>query len=106
MRVNVDEALVLPTVTAIVRLPAATLGIVILAVKVPVEDVVILAGLVAIAAPSIFTVTDVFTGKPFPVIVTTVPTGPLVGDSVIEAAPGIVNVAVPIFPASSVAATI
>jgi hypothetical protein len=77
------------------------------AVNVPVELVVTLAGLVVIAAPSSFTLTAVLAAKPLPVIVTILPTEALVGESVILSAaePSVENVAVPSLPEASVTIT-
>lgn len=106
MRVNVAVAVLVPTVAEIEWLPVAMLGIVIVAVKAPVEVVVMLAGLVAIALPSSFMVTAILASKLLPVTVTAVPIKPLVGERVIDVAPCTVNVAVPTLPVSSVAVTV
>ncbi len=103
---SVAVAVSAPTLAVITWLPVDMLGIVMVAVKLPVEVVVMLVGLVAILLLSRLMVTDVFGAKLLPVIVTAVPTGPLSGDGTIEGAFIILNTAVPIFPVSSVTVTV
>jgi hypothetical protein len=83
------------------------LGIVTVAVKVPVDVVIMLAGLVVTVLPSNFIVTGVLAGKFEPVTVTVEPVAPLDGFSVtVSPDPCTVNWAAPIFPVPSEAVTV
>jgi hypothetical protein len=104
--VNVAVTVFEPTVTAIVWAPTDTLGIVIVTTKPPAEEVITLDGFVSIVSLSNSIVAATLGAKLVAVTVTTVPTGPLVGDRVTPVvAPITVNVAAATFPESSEATT-
>jgi len=105
--ITLNDAVAVPRLlkAEIVWLPTlAVLGIVMLAVNVPVAVVVIVAGLVATIFPSNLIVIATLGAKPDPVTVMVVPTLLLVGDNEIKAPdPSTVNVAAPNLPVSSLA---
>ena len=102
--VNVAEALFeLASVAVTVLPPAVEEGTTKVAVKVPVADEVTVAGTVATVAPLNFIVMAEAGARPAPVTVTVVPTGPEIGDRVIDDVT--VNVADALYELASVAVT-
>lgn len=81
--VKIADPVMVPSVTCTVWLPAVALeGIAKLALKVPVELVVMVVGLVVTVAPSNFIVICLLVPKLEPNTVTVVPTTPVVGTNV------------------------
>jgi peptidyl-tRNA hydrolase len=101
---KVAEALFeLASVAVTVLPPAVEEGTTKVAVKVPVADEVTVAGTVATVAPLNFIVMAEAGARPAPVTVTVVPTGPEIGDRVIDDVT--VNVADALYELASVAVT-